>query len=224
MDNNPQSYDSGSEVGLVPLRVMGISYSQIQTGVYALILAQTDGPFRIPVMIGAPEAQAIAMKMESVTPPRPMTHDLFSGVWKAFGIRLQRVVIYRFEDGVFYSELRLSDGSREVSIDSRTSDAVAIAMRTGSPIFCTPEVLQATGFEMEVEEVADTDEADAPATGSDHMQEPPLERLAAEELERMLASLIEHENYEEAAKVSKILRQKRGTDPTAGSEDNSDNY
>ena len=213
MDTNSQPYDSGSEGTLVPLRVMGISYSQIQTGVYALILAQTDGPFRIPVMIGAPEAQAIAMKMESVTPPRPMTHDLFSGVWKAFGIRLLRVVIYRFEDGVFYSELRLSDGSREVSIDSRTSDAVAIAMRTGSPIFCTPDVLQATGFEMEVEEVADRDgrdDRDSQMPDTSHLQDPPLERLAAEELERMLATLIEQENYEEAAKVSDILRRKRG--------------
>lgn len=86
----------------VRLRVLGISYSQIQNGAYALILAQVGGPFRIPVVIGASEAQAIALKMEGIVPPRPLTHDLFTGLGRAFGIELLEVFIYRFEDGVFY--------------------------------------------------------------------------------------------------------------------------
>ena len=219
MDNNSQPQDSSGEapVALVPLRVMGISYSQIQTGVFALILAQTDGPFRIPVMIGKAEAQAIATRMEGVVPPRPMTHDLFAGVWKAFGIRLEKVLIYRFEDGVFYSELYLTDGEREIKLDCRTSDAVAIAMRTGSPIFTTPEVLSVTGFEMEVEEVKEDPEGSAPSR-PDPQDAPlspaspaeiPLERYATEELERMLGKLIEDENYEDAARVSRILKSRK---------------
>ena len=130
----------------IRLKVMGLSYSQIQTGAYALILAQVGGPYRIPVVIGAAEAQSIAIKMESITPPRPMTHDIFVSFAHAFGVKLIEVFIYRFEDGIFSSEMTFSDGDRTISIDSRTSDAIAIAMRTGAPIFTTPEILNETGF------------------------------------------------------------------------------
>ena len=132
----------------IRLRVLGLSYSQIQSGAYALILAQVGGPYRIPVVIGAAEAQSIALRMENVTPPRPMTHDLFVSFAHAFGVKLVEVFIYRFEDGIFSSELTFTDGERSVSIDSRTSDAIAIAMRTGAPIFTTPEIIEETGFVM----------------------------------------------------------------------------
>lgn len=142
----------------IRLKVMGLSYSQIQTGAYALILAQVGGPYRIPVVIGAAEAQSIAIKMESITPPRPMTHDIFVSFAHAFGVKLVEVFIYRFEDGIFSSEMTFSDGERTITIDSRTSDAIAIAMRTGAPIFTTPEILDETGFEMEIKEEGDSDE------------------------------------------------------------------
>ena len=112
----------------IRLKVLGISYSQIQSGAYALILAQVGGPYRIPVVIGAAEAQSIALRMESITPPRPMTHDLFVSFAHAFGVKLKEVFIYKFEDGIFSSELTFTDGDRTVVIDSRTSDAIAIAM------------------------------------------------------------------------------------------------
>ena len=114
----------------IRLRVLGISYSQIQSGAYALILAQVDGPYRIPVVIGASEAQSIAIRMENIIPPRPMTHDLFVSFAHAFGVKLKEVMIYKFEDGIFSSELTFTDGERQVVIDSRTSDAIGIAMRT----------------------------------------------------------------------------------------------
>ena len=142
----------------IRLKVMGLSYSQIQTGAYALILAQVGGPYRIPVVIGAAEAQSIAIKMESIIPPRPMTHDIFVSFAHAFGVKLVEVFIYRFEDGIFSSEMTFSDGERTITIDSRTSDAIAIAMRTGAPIFTTPEILDETGFEMEIKEEGDSDE------------------------------------------------------------------
>lgn len=199
----------------VKLRVLGISYSQIQAGAYALILAQVNGPFRIPVVIGAAEAQSIALKMEGITPPRPMTHDLFVSFAHAFGVKLEEVFIYKFEDGIFSSELTFSDGERTVTIDSRTSDAIAIAMRTNAPIFTTRQILDETGFEMEVQDDSegnpDSTEASDELLDDEHPgnSEPKLENYAIEELEKTLNRLIEREEYEEAARVAEILRKKR---------------
>lgn len=197
--------------GRIRLKVMGLSYSQIQAGAYAMILAQVGGPFRIPVVIGAAEAQSIALKMESITPPRPMTHDIFVSFAHAFGVKLLEVFIYKFEDGIFSSEMTFSDGKRTVTIDSRTSDAIAIAMRTGAPIFTTSEILDETGFEMEVKEEGEavddgTDDVAAEGTA----REPKLENYAVEELQKTLDKLIEREEYEEAARVAEILKRKRG--------------
>ncbi|MBD5334376.1 MAG: DUF151 domain-containing protein [Duncaniella sp.] len=197
----------------IRLKVLGLSYSQIQAGAYALILAQVGGPYRIPVVIGAAEAQSIALKMESITPPRPMTHDIFVSFAHAFGVKLLEVFIYKFEDGIFSSEMTFSDGERSVTIDSRTSDAIAIAMRTGAPIFTTPEILNETGFEMEIKEEGEEDDeaTDGEMDGETGLnREPKLENYAVEELEKTLQKLIEREEYEEAAKVSEILKRKRG--------------
>ena len=197
----------------IRLKVLGLSYSQIQAGAYALILAQVGGPYRIPVVIGAAEAQSIALNMESITPPRPMTHDIFVSFAHAFGVKLLEVFIYKFEDGIFSSEMTFSDGERSVTIDSRTSDAIAIAMRTGAPIFTTPEILNETGFEMEIKEEGEEDDeaTDGEMDGETGLnREPKLENYAVEELEKTLQKLIEREEYEEAAKVSEILKRKRG--------------
>lgn len=194
----------------IRLKVMGLSYSQIQTGAYALILARVGGPYRIPVVIGAAEAQSIAIKMESITPPRPMTHDIFVSFAHAFGVKLVEVFIYRFEDGIFSSEMTFSDGERTITIDSRTSDAIAIAMRTGAPIFTTPEILDETGFEMEIKEEGDSDEdSGLEPMDEDGIREPKLENYAIEELEKTLQKLIDNEEYEEAARVAEILKRKR---------------
>lgn len=202
----------------IRLKVLGISYSQIQSGAYALILAQIGGPYRIPVVIGAAEAQSIALRMESITPPRPMTHDLFVSFAHAFGIKLREVFIYRFEDGIFSSELTFSDDERTIVIDSRTSDAIAIAMRTGAPIFTTPEILEETGFLLEESSQEDDDEAaaaDAPVfvEEEDDMADgepaPKIENYTVEELQKLLARLIEQENYEEAARVNEIIKRKQ---------------
>ena len=202
----------------IRLKVLGISYSQIQSGAYALILAQVGGPYRIPVVIGAAEAQSIALRMESITPPRPMTHDLFVSFAHAFGVNLKEVFIYKFEDGIFSSELTFTDGDRTVKIDSRTSDAIAIAMRTGAPIFTTPEILEETGFLLEESSQEDEDEAaaaDAPVFVeeeddiADGEPAPKIENYTVEELQKLLARLIEQENYEEAARVNEIIKRKQ---------------
>lgn len=204
----------------IRLKVLGISYSQIQSGAYALILAQADGPYRIPVVIGASEAQSIAIRMENIIPPRPMTHDLFVSFAHAFGVELKEVLIYKFEDGIFSSELTFTDGERQVVIDSRTSDAIGIAMRTKAPIYTTREILDETGFIMEESQPDDSDSENddnpsgkSPASelSDDDIRhfEPKLENYAIEELERTLEKLIAEEKYEEAAKVSEILKNKR---------------
>lgn len=189
----------------IRLKVLGISYSQLQSGAYALILAQVDGPYRIPVVIGAPEAQSIAIKMEGIIPPRPMTHDLFVSFAHAFGVQLKEVFIYKFEDGIFSSELTFSNGERQIVLDSRTSDAIAIAMRTKAAIYTTREILEETGFVMEAQDGADTTDAEPDVTEN----EPKLENYAIEELERTLQKLIEQENYEEAARVKTIIDRKK---------------
>lgn len=202
----------------IRLKVLGISYSQIQSGAYALILAQIGGPYRIPVVIGAAEAQSIALRMESITPPRPMTHDLFVSFAHAFGIKLREVFIYRFEDGIFSSELTFSDDERTIVIDSRTSDAIAIAMRTGAPIFTTPEILEETGFLLEESSQEDEDKAaaaDAPVFVEEEEDiaggepAPKIENYTVEELQKLLARLIEQEKYEEAARVNEIIKRKQ---------------
>lgn len=188
----------------IRLKVVGLTYSQIQSGAYALILGQIDGPYRIPVVIGAPEAQSIAIELEGIIPPRPMTHDLFESFTHAFGIKLLQVYIYKFEDGIFYSELAFSDGDRQIVLDSRTSDAIAIAIRTKSPIYTTSEILTATGF------VLDSDTATLRSDSDDNAinAEPKIENYAIEELEALLAKHIDNEEYEEAAKIQNIINKK----------------
>lgn len=199
----------------IKMRVMGISYNKIHNDAYALILAQENGPYRIPVIIGSAEAQAIAIKMENIIPPRPLTHDLFVSFTHAFGVTLRDVFIYKFESGIFYSELTFSDGDREVVLDSRTSDAISIAIRTDTPIYTTTDILTEAGFIMEDEQdnekiQSETLEDDDFGHESNRF-EPKLENLAIEELEKRLARLIEEENYEEAANISKILNNKRNS-------------
>lgn len=202
------------EDGRIKLNVMGISYSPMQNGAFAMLLAvDGDSPIRIPVVIGALEAQAIAMGLEKVKTPRPMTHDLFKSFAQAFGIRLKEVFIYRFEDGVFSSELTFTDGERTVVLDSRTSDAIALAMRTGAPIYTTPAIVEETGIELE--EVGDSSDADTDSIAEDDAEyaeaelRDSLENLTVEQLEQRLNTLIEEENYEEAARVSAILKSRK---------------
>lgn len=193
----------------VKLTVLGISYSQLKQGAYALILAQEDGPVRIPVVIGPAEAQSIAIRMEHITPPRPMTHDLFMSFAHAFGVKLKEVFIYKFEDGIFSSELTFTDGERTVVLDSRTSDAIAIALRTKAPIYTTRQILEETGF---VIDDSGAGAADGHAARPEHeTDEPKPENMAVEELERTIAKLIERDEYEEAARIQAIIDRKLGS-------------
>lgn len=185
----------------VKLNVMGITYSQVQSGAYALVLSEDGGKYRIPVIVGVAEAQSIAVKLENIIPPRPLSHDLIVGLSHAYGINLDEVFLYKFENGVFLSELHFSSDDRSVKIDSRTSDAIALALRTGAPIYTTREIMEKTGFV--------TDKVDVKAkSGIEEPQSVNLRKFAVEELEKMLAKCVEREEYEQAAEIKKIITEK----------------
>ena len=190
----------------VKISVMGITHSQIQKGAYAVLLTEDGGPHRIPVVVGIAEAQSIVAWMERVNLPRPLTHDLFRSVTRAFGIRVKEVFVSKFEKGIFYSEITFADGDREVVVDARTSDALAIALRSHAPIYTTREVIDETGF---IAEGFD----DAPAADRDTTVDDasllPLNRLAEEELQRMLAKCISTEESERAAEIKAAIDEKR---------------
>ena len=188
----------------VRLKVLGITYSQVQQGAYALVLEQVGGPYRIPVVVGVSEAQAIAVRLENIVPPRPMPHDIMVSMSHGFGISLDEVFIYKFDDGVFLSELRFSNDDRSIAIDSRTSDAIALSLRTGAPIYTTREILEQTGFIIPDEEIKKDEK-----TGEEEPAEIRLDKLAVVELEKMLAGCVEREEYERAAEIKAVIDRKR---------------
>jgi bifunctional DNase/RNase len=183
----------------VKLKVLGISYSQTQSGAYALILVEENGERRIPIIIGGFEAQAIVIKLENLDPPRPLTHDLFKSFAKEFNIAIIEVMIYKLEEGVFYSRLLCNNGEKEISIDSRTSDAVALALRFGCPIYTTEEILEKAGII-----ITSSDTETTPEPESDKLFEAGssmFENFSDEELYKMIDEAIKTEDYERAASI-----------------------
>ena len=201
----------------IKLRVQGLTNSQIQSGAYALILAEEQGSRRIPIIVGTSEAQSIAIALERITPPRPLTHDLFATFVQAFGIRLREVFIYKFEDGVFYSELLFDDGTHEVRLDSRTSDAIAIALRVKCDIYTTPEIVRECGVVLDdaVENTPDSEDEDdmiLDLEPEDIKDEAQLKRwlslIDMEELTERLEEAIADENYEFAKMYKDEIRRR----------------
>lgn len=205
----------------IKLRVQGLTNSQIQSGAYALILAEENGLRRIPIIVGTAEAQSIAIALEKITPPRPLTHDLFFSFSMAFGIEITQVFIYKFEDGVFYSELVCNNGGKEIRLDSRTSDAIGIALRVDCDIYTTEEIVQECGVVLEdsMENFSDPDdiedEIDDYLTSlepQDIADEEDMARWLAflddEELQSRMEEAIEKENYEYAKMYKDELKRR----------------
>jgi len=186
---------------------MGISYSQTQSGAYALILTEEDGERRIPIIIGGFEAQAIVIKLENLDPPRPLTHDLFKQFADEFNISVLEVMIFKLEEGVFYSKLICNNGEKESSIDSRTSDAVALALRFGCPIYTTEEILEKAGItinpsDTEISSANDTEslfETGGNKYGS----------YSDEELYKMIDEAVKTEDYERAAAIRDEIEKRK---------------
>jgi len=191
----------------VKLKVLGISYSQTQSGAYALILVEEDGERRVPIIIGGFEAQAIVIKLENLDPPRPLTHDLFRSFAAEYNITIIEVMIYKLEEGVFYSRLLCNNGKKEISIDSRTSDAVALALRFGCPIYITEEILEKAGITItpaEADTSADTDSDNLFETGNSR-----FENYSDEELFKMIDEAVRTEDYERAASIRDELDKRK---------------
>lgn len=186
------------------LRVVGITYNQIESGVYALVLQAEDTNRRIPIIIGQPEAQAIEARLQGITVPRPLTHDMMVSTLRAFGIELMEVEIRRLPTGVFAADLVFSDGSREHRIDSRSSDAVALAIRVGAPVFTSQEVLDEAGFDTEGEDSGRTKEN----RKADSRTVAPIEEVPVEELHQMMQRAIDNEDYETAAEIKQELERR----------------
>lgn len=200
------------------LYVLGLSCSQLKAGAYALLLAEEGTDRRIPVVIGESEAQSIAIALEGLATPRPLTHDLFVSFAHAFGVRLRQVFIHRFDDGIFYAQVTFADDhGREVVMDTRTSDAIALAIRTDTPIFTTPEIIERTGFIIKDDTLRpEKEDEDQDSTGeleehniSSYHADPRLENYTVEQLETTLEELIADEDYEQAQRVSEILARKK---------------
>lgn len=182
----------------VKLKVMGISYSQTQSGAYALLLIEENGERRIPIIIGGFEAQAIVIKLENLEPPRPLTHDLFKNFADQFKINVVEVMIYKLEEGVFFSRILCNNGEKEFSIDSRTSDAVALALRFECPIYISEDILekaQLTNSPSETDH--DLAMSDDKKSGSGSKYEP----YSDEDLYKMIDEAVKTEDYERAAAI-----------------------
>lgn len=190
------------------LEVVGITYNQIESGVYALILQQIGTNRRIPIIIGFPEAQAIECKMQEVVTPRPLTHDTMATMMAAFGLRLTEVYIYKLPTGAFAADLIMTDGASQRIVDSRSSDAIALALRVGAPIFTSEEVIRECGFDSNDPEVQTPDRVRRRLTGAPSstsvtpaQRRSDLSNMTLSQLSEAMLKAAENENYEEAARI-----------------------
>jgi bifunctional DNase/RNase len=194
-------------MSLIKLTIKGISYSQTQTGAYALVLSEIDGDRTLPIIIGAFEAQSIAIALEKeIKPPRPLTHDLFKTFSDRYFINIKQVIIHKLVDGVFFSSLISEKEGVEEIIDARTSDAIAIAVRFNAPIYTYENILDKAGIYLKVEDELSLDE---PELDTDDLMadiiletsEEAKEQKSLKELYKELDAAVANENYELAAKI-----------------------
>lgn len=192
------------------LELVGITYNQIESGVYAVILRQQGGTRRIPIIIGYPEAQAIECKLQEVKTPRPLTHDMMINMMQTFGITLKEIEIHRLPSGVFAANLVFTDGIQTRTVDSRSSDGIALAIRAGAPIYTSEEVLNEAGFEPDEKENMETG---VKIKSFESSQRPSFKDSLAskslEQLQEMMQKASENENYEEAARIKKEIDSRR---------------
>jgi uncharacterized protein len=205
----------------IALDIVGLQPSMTQTHNYAVVLGERNGNRRLPIIIGAFEAQAIAVAVEKMLPNRPLTHDLFKSTLDTFGIDVREVIISNLLDGVFYARLVCVKDSESFEIDSRTSDALAIAVRFTCPIYTYEFILEAAGVVLEESEEASTTTGSSKATSktkstsstgggraSDSRSQ--LSHLSLDELNRMLDEVLANEDYEQAALIRDELKKREG--------------
>jgi bifunctional DNase/RNase len=190
----------------IRLDIIGMSYSQSQSGAYALILGERNGKRRLPIIIGGFEAQAIAIELEKIKTPRPLTHDLFRVFAVAYDIVITEVVINKFSEGVFHAKLVCTNGETEREVDSRTSDAIALALRFSCPVYTYEHIMANAGIVMD-----DDAEITKPETESEPSdpEEDMMTHASDSELQEMLQTAIDNEEYEKASKIRDELKRRR---------------
>ena len=202
----------------IQVDIVGLSATPTGPSSYALILKEVGGDRRLPIIIGSFEAQAIALELENVKPPRPLTHDLIKNILDGLGVSMIEVVVTDLRDGTFYAKIYLELNGLTYEIDSRPSDAIAVALRCGAPIYVNEEVMEEAGFAPEEETSAEEieEEEENPSLSDEDITEPPApkrtpkpaskeEKLA--ELQRQLEEAIKKEDYERAAKIRDEIRR-----------------
>ena len=186
----------------VELEILGLSSNHSQSGSFTLVLGETEGSRRLPIVIGMFEAQAIAIEIEKIVPNRPMTHDLFKSFASSFHFDIEKIVISDMKEGVFYAKIFGGGNSEEVQIDSRPSDAIAIAVRFGCPIYCAEKVM--SEYAMEVSEEDQKEEIAEKEKSSDKLKpkkDAGLKDFSLDKLNQLLDKAITDEDYEKAARI-----------------------
>ena len=199
----------------IELRIVALSHSVSQSNNYAVVLGEMIGLRRIPIVIGSFEAQAIAVAMEKMTPNRPLTHDLFKQTLEAFKVEIKEIIINNLLDGIFYARLICEREGEIIELDSRTSDAIALAVRFQCPIFTYEFIMDTAGVELDESTQTDIEEE-----SDDEMEEKPgknkqssLSTYSLDSLQNMLLQVLEEENYEKAATIrDEIDKRKRALD------------
>ena len=195
------------EMKKIKLEIAGLSYSKTQSGAYALVLEESNGSRKLPIIIGGPEAQSIAIHLENMTPTRPLTHDLFKSFAHIYQINIKEVVIYNLSEGIFYSKLVCDQDGKELEIDARTSDAIAIGLRCNSTIYIYESILDNAGVQMDENPNASTSlEEDERAA---EFSKNPLQSISDAELEAKLNEALANEDYEFASQIRDELNRRQ---------------
>lgn len=192
----------------IKLEIVGLSYSQTQSGAYALVLGEEGGKRRLPIIIGGFEAQSIAIELESMTPSRPLTHDLFKNFAEAFNVLVKEVIVYNLVEGIFYSKLICEFDGKEIEIDARTSDAIALALRFKCPVYTYEFILSSAGIQLEEGDLAKSDEQDGEEdSGEEDTRD--LKSLSVSDLEKKLNEALENEDYELASNLRDEINRRQ---------------
>ncbi len=179
----------------IKLEIVGLSYSQTQSGAYALVLSEAGGKRRLPIIIGGFEAQAIAIELEKMVPTRPLTHDLFKSFAQAFNVQVREVVIYNLQEGIFFAKIVCERDGQVSDIDARTSDAIALAVRFNCPIYTFESILSSAGILSD--ELGDDLEEEL----EEESTEGEFQKMTLEELDQAIQEAIDNEDYERASQL-----------------------
>ncbi len=192
------------------LELLNLTLSQSQSGAYTLVLGESDGKRRLPIIIGNFEAQAIIIELENMTPNRPLTHDLFKNFAMSFEINIDEVVIYKLHEGIFFSKLVCSNQEKQIEIDARTSDAVAMAVRFNCPIYTYEAILAQAGVLFEEESApAESKPVKEKKSGTRQSKDKDITSLSTDELQELLQRAIEDEAYEKASQIRDELNKRK---------------